>query len=583
MKKLFCLLALIYFSAQLFAAKVEFVYKPKSGEKIEKIAVAGTFNSWNSGRDFLEKKADGTWHREMELENGVYYYKFVINGNNWVFDPRSDSSIKKDDGYGGYNSGVAVGESTGYNLGKPLPNDINLNALNFDDTKPEYFNAIDNELTGIGIRTLAGDVQEVNVSVNNSARIRLEKSKTTLGFDYYSKVIELPMPVKDGEKISLSFQLKDGSKKIAYPSDEKKIEVTFKKTFPVPGWAKGCIWYQIMLERFKNGSEENDPQGTLPWTWDFSKKAETEQGNFYSFVWGRFFGGDLQGLTEKLPYLKDLGITAIYLNPVFKSSSYQKYNTADYRHIDDHLGFILDPAEIKGETEDPATWKWTKTDKLFLEFLQKAHQMGFKVIIDGVFNHSGDDFWAFNDLKEKGQDSAYKNWYIVTDWNVFTKEAKNGRGYSGWAGFGGVPEFRKDQKTGLDAGVKKHILAITKRWMDPNGDSDPSDGIDGWRLDVPDCVPQTFWVDWCGLVKSINPDAYITGELWVEATDWLTPKLFHAQMNYPLAKLLIKFIADESLSPSKFDKALKELFATYPGQVNSVQMNLLDSHDTDRL
>ncbi|MBI5573840.1 MAG: alpha-glucosidase C-terminal domain-containing protein, partial [Elusimicrobia bacterium] len=123
----------------------------------------------------------------------------------------------------------------------------------------------------------------------------------------------------------------------------------------------------------------------------------------------------------------------------------------------------------------------------------------------------------------------------------------------------------------------------TKRWMDPNNDGDPSDGIDGWRLDVPDCVKMPFWKEWSALVKKLNPEAYIVGELWTESPDWLNCELFHAQMNYPLVKLMIKFFIDKSISPSQLEKSLNELLSTYPMQVNFVQMNLLDSHDTDRI
>ncbi|MDI6642330.1 MAG: alpha-amylase family glycosyl hydrolase, partial [Elusimicrobiota bacterium] len=386
--------------------------------------------------------------------------------------------------------------------------------------------------------------------------------------------------------IEYYFELIDGTAKLNYPADRKFTEALQPK-FYTPQWAKKVIWYQIMLDRFFNGDVANDPPNTLPWTFDFApdKKHPSEKGKFYEVVWGRNFGGDLQGLIKKLPYLKELGITGIYLTPVFEAESYHKYNTADYRHIDDNFGMKYSAEEIERlrlETEDPETWFFTETDKLFLKFLKQAHALGIKVIIDGVFNHSGEDFFAFKDLKRNLQNSKYKDWYMVTDWEVFKRSANIGKGYVGWAGFGGLPEYAEDA-SGLVPGIKEHIFNISRRWLDPNGDGNPEDGIDGWRLDVPDCIKQPFWVDWCKLVKSINPEAYIVGELWSESPVWLKPELFHAQMNYPFAKLLLNFIIDESLTPTQFDQSLHKLINLYPMQVNFVQMNLLDSHDTDRL
>src|SRR5262249_21100772 len=152
--------------------------------------------------------------------------------------------------------------------------------------------------------------------------------------------------------------------------------------------------YQIFPERFRNGDSSNDPPSTVPWQHDWfkpykpkradkSRAAETgyvEKGKFYDFIYGRRYGGDLQGIRQKLPYLRDLGITAIYLNPIFQAESLHKYDASDYRHVDDAFGIKDSRLKLAGETEDPATWKWSDTDKLFLDFVKEAHAMGFKVI-----------------------------------------------------------------------------------------------------------------------------------------------------------------------------------------------------------
>lgn len=571
-----CLTFLFVYELQSKQYEVEFVYIPKPQEKIDSVAVAGSFNSWNPNKDFLIKQPDGSYKLKLLLEEGFHQYKFVINKTKWVEDPKSDPSLRRPDGYGGFNSGIVVGESAEM-YGPAIPDDIVVAAVKHDPNDIKYFNVVNKDIVEITLRTLKDDVKEV-LFLHNGSSYEMKKTKSVLGFDYWKYVLFLTTAVK---QIEYFFLVKDGIKQLRYP--EKFFIAEVKPKFYTPEWAKNVVWYEIMLDRFYNGEPGNDPSGSLPWRWDFNKKHPSERGKFYEFVWGRYFGGDLQGLIKKLDYLQELGINGIYLTPVFYANSYHKYNTADYRHIDPHFGYKEDINEIQTDTaEKPQEWKWTKTDLLFLEFLKQAHSRGIKVIIDGVFNHSGEDFWAFKDLKQKGRNSKYKDWYIITNWDVFEKQAHLGKGYVGWAGFGGLPEYAEDDN-GLVKGIKEHIFAITRRWMDPNNDGDPSDGVDGWRLDVPDCIKMPFWEEWSKLVKSINPEAYIVGELWDEAPLWLNEKLFHAQMNYPLAKRIIKFVVDKGLTPSKFDQELKELFDTYPLQVNFVQMNLLDSHDTDRL
>ena len=592
MKRMFLITITIcsIFVCYVFSEKVRFVFDPAmyvnelKGIKIETVSVAGTFNNWNPNKDFLKLK-DNIYVLEMDLPEGLYYYKFVVNGSRWFEDVTADKSLRKEDGYGGFNSGIYVGE-TGYRYGTAKDNDINEQALK------QTLRFISEDIIEIKFRCLKDDVDDVKIvwgtKQNKEIVEKLQKVDSKIGFDYYTlytffdeSYLGYYYVLKD--KKVLLYYTKDGLSEIK-PQQKNLFHIPTKKLPKLPSWAKGCIWYQIMIDRFYNGDTTNDPDNVLPWRMDFSKRAPNEKGEFYSFVWGRKFGGDLQGVMKKLPYLKELGVEAIYFNPVFKADSYHKYDTKDYRHIDDHFGYKGDYELIitQEDYEDPTTWKFSTTDKLFLDFIKQAHQNDIKVIIDGVFNHSGEKFWAFEDLKKNLTRSKYKDWYIVTNWDIFSRSAHLGKGYIGWAGFGGLPEFREDTN-GLIRPIKEHIFYITQRWMDPNNDGDPSDGIDGWRLDVPDCIAQPFWVEWCKLVRQINPNAYIVGELWTEAKDWISEELFDAQMNYPLAKLIIKFFVDKSLTPSQFDKKLKELVAVYPFEFAFVQMNVIDTHDTDRL
>ena len=349
-----------------------------------------------------------------------------------------------------------------------------------------------------------------------------------------------------------------------------------------PDWAKDAIWYQIMVDRFRNGEPSNDPSKTRSWrsNWFLASPWEGRDGqSFYEwYVFNRLYGGDLQGVTEKLDYLAELGVNALYFNPVFQAESCHKYNTTNYLHIDEHYGLGGEYAEAESNEDllDPDTWQWTESDKIFLEFIKLAKSRGFRVIIDGVFNHVGTQHPAFRDVLANGESSPFADWFDVRSWDPFE--------YEGWAGFGELPAFKKTENGLASDQVKEHIFNITRRWMDPDGDGDPSDGIDGWRLDVPNEIPLPFWTEWCAHVRSINPDAYISGEIWDRADEWLDGNTFDAVMNYEFAKVVYDWVGARELkiTPTEADKRLSALRMAYPTEITYVLQNLIDSHDTDR-
>ena len=375
----------------------------------------------------------------------------------------------------------------------------------------------------------------------------------------------------------------------------------------VPQWAKKVVWYQIFPERFRNGDARNDPtikdiEGAYPhdvtspwqihpWTSDWYELQSYEKQNGKD-IWfnlqRRRYGGDLQGIIDKLDYIQDLGVTAIYLNPIFEAPSLHKYDGATYHHVDP--SFDPDPNGdreliINEIPEDPSTWVWTTADKLFLELVKQVHQRKMYIIIDGVFNHMGLNSWAFKDVVKNQQNSKYKDWFTIKSWD----DLKTGKkfDYEGWFGVRELPELREDENGIVDA-PKKYIFDITKRWMDPNNDGNPEDGIDGWRLDVAFCVKHPFWKDWRRHVKSINPEAYLTAEV-IDSIPVIKPYLdgneFDAVMNYNFAFACADyFVSDKTrIKTIKFDKILKELREAFPGGVEYVQQNLFDSHDTNRL
>lgn len=373
----------------------------------------------------------------------------------------------------------------------------------------------------------------------------------------------------------------------------------------VPTWASDAVFYQIFPERFANGDRSNDPTrqsleeaGSFAptswrisdWTADWYARADWEEElgpDFYNNgVFQRRYGGDLQGVINRLGYLDSLGINAIYFNPVFYARSLHKYDASSYHHIDPYFG--PDPEGdlklIEGETFDPQSWHWTAADRLFLELLQEARQHGIRVIIDGVWNHTGRSFFAFADLIRNQEQSAYRDWYVV---NAFDDPAtaEDEFEYESWWNSYSLPVFADTpDSTDLHPGPKQYIFDATRRWMDPDGDGDPSDGIDGWRLDVTEDVPVKFWSDWNTLVRELNPEAYTVSEIWGDASSFIRNAGFSATMNYHAFALPVKaFLVDEAVPADEFVRLLEDRRDRYDEGVRPALQNLVDSHDTPRI
>lgn len=382
----------------------------------------------------------------------------------------------------------------------------------------------------------------------------------------------------------------------------------------VPEWSKEAVWYQIFPERFYNGNAANDPtpadlEGSWPhtvaagwqpskWTGDWYELQSWEQADgkgFYFHAQQRRYGGDLEGVIRKLDYLSELGINAIYFNPLFESPSLHKYDATYYHHIDNNFG--PDPAGdrriwAQENPAEPATWQWTSADTTFLALIREAHRRNIRVVIDGVFNHTGIMFWAFRDLVANQENSPYKEWYTVDAWDD-PSTPKNEFAYRGWMNVRELPELREDE-LGLVPGPAEHVKAVVRRWMDPNGDGNPEDGIDGWRLDVAEKVAIPFWKKFRQWVRELNPEAYIVGEVWWQdwragimynASPWLSGDVFDAVMNYRLAREAFNFFAGDKtkITSPEFLLRLDALRADYREQNNYALMNLYDSHDTDRI
>lgn len=292
------------------------------------------------------------------------------------------------------------------------------------------------------------------------------------------------------------------------------------------------MFYQIFPERFANGDPSNDPPSVRPWG---GKPAADS-----------FFGGDLQGVIDHLDHLEALGVDAIYFTPLFESPSNHKYNTRDYMKVDPHFG----------------------TNEKLKELIDACHARGIRVMLDAVFNHAGSTFPPFLDVLEKGRESRYADWFHIRE---FPPAVKDGR--PTYETFAFVPEMPKWNTEHPEA--KAYLFNVVRHWT--------SMGIDGWRLDVANEVDHRFWREFRQLVKSINPDAYILGEIWHDPLMWLMGDQFDAVMNYPFTTAVLDFVVHRKLDAQGFARQLSRLLASLPSRVHHHAFNLLDSHDTPRL
>lgn len=366
------------------------------------------------------------------------------------------------------------------------------------------------------------------------------------------------------------------------------------KIYPEPQ-----VWYQIFPERFRNGLESNDPTvqavidkpkgwHTTRWTSDWYEMDDWEKNRtqrFYSIATKRRYGGDMVGILDKLDYLDSLGVNVIYFNPIFDAKAMHKYDASFYHHVDRYFGYspIRDSIQIYSENPaDPETWKFTTADSVFLELIKNAHKRNIKIVLDGVFNHSGPGFWAFQDILKNGEQSDFKDWYKILSWDNPDTHI-NEFDYEGWWGYKGLPEFAQIDGD-LNTGIKLHIFQITKRWMDPNNDGDPSDGVDGWRLDVAEEIGLPFWEDWHHYIKTINPEVFTVAEIWdTHLTNYVSDKAFSGVMNYPLTRLIHSYFINQEMHNDVFIDSLQKLNALYLKEQNRNHLNILDSHDSERL
>ena len=428
-------------------------------------------------------------------------------------------------------------------------------------SKSNYAYAYGKKDLDFRLRTTRDDCTSVRIVISQKHRwnekkaYAMEKIASDRLFDYYGCHYHT-----DDPRLGYYFEIGDGEQTLVYS------ESGFSKTFNdkdayfhyfqypyiseadlllVPEWVHTTVFYQIFVERFRNGDPSNDPERLTPWG---------EPPGPHSF-----YGGDLQGILEKLPYLQKLGINGIYLTPIFQSDSNHKYDTIDYRRVDESFG----------------------TKKLLRELVAKAHSMGIRIILDGVFNHCSWRFEPFRDVLKRGEQSLYRDWFLVDGFPLARFSEKEVNDYSkplnlsrlNYRIFGTSPSMPKLNTE--NPGLNRYLLETAAMWTKDTG-------IDGWRLDVSDEVSHSFWRDFRKTVKTINPEALIIGENWHNAYPWLQGDQFDGVMNYAVTKSCIQFFARHEISTEQFAADVSGYLMRNFDQTNFAMLNLLDSHDTMR-
>jgi len=301
-----------------------------------------------------------------------------------------------------------------------------------------------------------------------------------------------------------------------------------------PYWLQDAIFYQIFPDRFSNGDSSNnrgkvDKWGSVPTIWNFQ-------------------GGDLRGIIQRFDYLLDLGITAIYLNPIFHSPSNHRYNTTDYYEIDPRLGTMLD----------------------FHALIDIAHRNNIRVVLDGVFNHCSRGFFAFNDVLENGEYSAYKDWFHIHRFPLDAYSPGDAINYEAWWMLKSLPKFNTHNPE-----VRKYIFDVARYWIER--------GIDGWRLDVPNEInDDAFWAEFRHVVKTANRDACLIGEIWTADPRWANDTHFDGLMHYPIRDALLACFNSRS-TLAQFAETVEWLYKLYPQENANSMYVTLGSHDTERV
>lgn len=398
------------------------------------------------------------------------------------------------------------------------------------------------------LRTAKNDIERAwviyeskYVIADRQQKVEMKKKFSGGLYDYYSVTLDLTdtrigyvFYVYDGEEYY--FFSEDGLTKtynyaLGYYNFFQYPYINEADILPKVEWTEHAVFYQIFVDRFNIGNKESD-KSYINCKWGDVPNPKT------------FAGGDLKGITQKLDYIKSLGVNTIYLTPIFKSISNHKYDISDYMEIDKQFGCNEDLKEL----------------------VESAHSKGMRIMLDAVFNHCSDELTQFQDVKKKGWDSEYYDWFVIHGDKPDT-EAGN---YEMFAACEYMPKFNTSNPK-----VQEYLCNIGCYYISEYD-------IDGWRLDVSDEVSHDFWRRFRKEIKAAKKDCIIVGENWHDASNYLKGDQYDSIMNYAFTKACLDYFATGDLDAKGVSEKLNDLLARNTDTVNSMLLNLLDSHDTHR-
>ena len=501
---------------------IKFEYRPST--TLASVYIVGTFNGWDKSVAPMHPSADGkSWSATLRIEPGIYQYLFVEDGKRWVPDPKAKPM---DDGNSNQNS-ILVVTPEAFDLQPGVVGDghVTSDALRHRANRADTIR-LSQHRYGFNLRVRANDVEQVYLETE-SGSTEAHKIDANDLYEIWRAEVDLT-----GGTARYRFVVRDGARTVRWPSQWIEQDLGRYPLPSVPDWVADQVFYQIFPDRFCNGDRSNDGASVQPWG---TKPTGSNR-----------MGGDLAGVQQKLDYLQDLGATAILFNPLFVSGSNHGYDTYDYTRIDPRFG----------------------TNAQFKDLVAELKRRNMKVVLDGVFNHSGVDFFAFKSLRELGAASPYRDWYTVYKFPLVVAEGQ--RTYRAWFGVTSLPRLRTEGNA-----VRKYFYDVAAKWL-------TDFGVDGWRLDAADQVGHAYWKGFRKTVRSASPEAWILTEIWGDCHDSLQGDESDNQMNYRWRNAVHDFFGLGKIKAREFQRRLEIARGDVPEAAWLTQFNLLGSHDTER-
>lgn len=521
-----------------------FTYTPPSGApEIQSILVRGTFNDWGE-TIAMTRQSDGSWRAVANVGDNRHLYKFFINGewphdmcynetwgdpvNDYWIDP--DATGCEDDGFGGGNAILG---------GSP--------AMDFVHTP------------------------------TSSTHVSQAGGRVSIRFRANPNHVQSASVMAGGVTYAMHRQFSTSTQEVwraSVPEGTATYHITVTGSngaeefgpYNVPGnlfravpWVGHSVGYQIFPERFWNGDPTNDGSTVTTDAWHFMHPSFRGPEPVLTTEWdgpmlehhccGQYFGGDLKGVEQRLGHLEGLGVSLIYMNPIFLGGSAHGYDTFDYMQVAPYFG----------------------GNQALGDLLTAARARDMRLMWDFVPNHVGVGHWAFQHAVQNGTGSPYWNWFRF---HVPANQIQvgNGQHYDGWWGIGSLPELNTS-----NAAVHEHLMDVTRHWTEF--------GLDAIRVDVPESIrnPAQFFPAWRAVAKSVNPDVYLIGEVWGRSPDWVQGNRFDALMNYAIGLDVIRAYAVGAMSAGAAAREMSLLYMAYPEASVAMLFNLISSHDTSRL